>query len=159
MQQGLGERLTAMSLVSAGFAPPEPVHTDQFRLALLGPKYNESDYAAWTSSMDFIRRLPGWETSSWPRPMTIEENLRDCTSHLARSSSGIDFAYTVLLPDRDQVIGCVYFKPTRPPRRDAVDVGSWVTAEHSDLDKPLYEVVTQWLADDWPWSAVEYDAR
>jgi hypothetical protein len=38
-------------------------------------------------------------------------------------------------------------------------VGSWVTAEHSDLDKPLYEVVTQWLADDWPWSAVEYDAR
>lgn len=148
-----------MSFVPADFVPPPPVTTDRFRLALLGPEYNESDYAAWTSSMDFIRSLPGWGTSSWPEPMTIEENLRDCRSHLARASSGSDFAYTVLLPDRDEVIGCVYFKPTRPPRPDAVDVRSWVTAEHSDLDKPLYEVVNQWVTEHWPWSVLEYAPR
>ncbi|HEY7857711.1 MAG TPA: hypothetical protein VIC82_04340 [Candidatus Nanopelagicales bacterium] len=91
--------------------------------------------------------------------MTIEENLRDCESHLTRSSAGNDFAYTVLLPDREEVVGCVYFKPTSPPQPDAVAVRSWVTAEHADLDEPLYEVVTRWLADDWPWSVVEYDPR
>ena len=148
-----------MRLVPANFVPPIPVTTDRFRLALLGPEYNESDYAAWTSSMGFIRNLPGWGTPSWPAPMTIEENLRDCQSHLARSSSGSDFAYTVLLSDRDEVIGCVYFKPTRPPRHGAVHVRSWVTAEHADLDKPLYEVVEQWLAEEWPWSVVEYTPR
>jgi len=153
------ETLAGVSLVPANFVPPTPVRTDQFRLALLGPEHNESDYAAWTSSMDFIRSLPGWEMSSWPRPMTLEENLRDCTSHLARSSSGSDFAYTVLLPDRDEVVGCVYFKPTSPPRDGAVAVGSWVTAEYADLDKPLYEVVARWLADNWPWPVVEYDPR
>jgi len=148
-----------MSLVPADFVPPAPIETGRFRLTLLGPDYNESDYAAWTSNMDFIRSLPGWATSSWPEPMTIEENLRDCQSHLARARSGHDFAYTVLLPDRDQVIGCVYFKPTRPPRAGAVDVRSWVTAEHSDLDKPLHDAVTRWLNEDWPWPVVEYAPR
>jgi hypothetical protein len=148
-----------MSLVPADFVPPDPIHTDEFRLELLGPEHNESDYAAWTSSIDFIRSLPGWATGGWPTPMTLEENLGDLTSHIARSSSGQDYAYTVLLPDRDEVIGCVYFKPTKPPRDGAVAVLSWVTAEHADLDKPLYEAVTRWVADEWPWSVVEYDPR
>lgn len=148
-----------MSFVPAGFLLPAPVETGTFRLALLGPEHNVSDYEAWTSSMDFIPRLPGWGASSWPEPMTIEDNLRDCVSHFQRSTSGTDFAYTVLLPDRDEVIGCVYFKPTRPARPGAVDVRSWVTAEHSDLDKPLYEAVTRWLTGEWPWSVVEYAPR
>ena len=148
-----------MSLIPADFIPPQPVRTDQFRLALLGPDYNESDYAAWSSCMDFIHSLPGWRTSSWPSPMTIEQNLRDCTSHLAHSGAGRDFAYTVLLPDRDEVVGCVYFKPTSPPRHGAVAVTSWVTIKHPDLDRPLYKVVRQWLADSWPWPVVEYDRR
>ena len=130
-----------------------------FRLALLGPEHNVSDYEAWTSNMDFIRKLPGWEASPWPQLMTIEENLSDCRSHFERSTAGTDFAYTVLLPDRDEVIGCVYFKPTRPARRGAVQVLSWVTAEHSDLDRPLHEAVTNWLAAQWPWSVVEYAPR
>ncbi len=91
--------------------------------------------------------------------MTIEENLRDCVSHMKRSRSGADFAYTVLLPDRDEVIGCVYFKPSSPARPDAVLVRSWVTVEHAELDRPLYEAVTAWLAKDWPWSGVEYAPR
>lgn len=66
---------------------------------------------------------------------------------------------TVLLPDRDEVVGCVYFKPTRPPRSGAVDVRSWVTAEHADLDKPLHEAVTRWLKADWPWPVVQYAPR
>lgn len=148
-----------MSLVPADFRPPTPLETSSFRLALLGPEHNASDYEAWTQSMGFIRSLPGWAESSWPAPMTLEENLGDCVSHLERSSSGSDFAYTVLLPDRDEVIGCVYLMPTRPARAGAVHVRSWVTAEHPDLDQPLYEAVTRWLAEAWPWSEVEYAPR
>lgn len=148
-----------MRLVAEGFAPPEPIETDQFRLRLLGPEHNESDYAAWTSSIEFIRSLPGWQSSSWPAPMSPADNLRDCTSHRERAESGTDFAYTVLVPDRDEVIGCVYFKPTRPPRTGVVDVRSWVTAAHADLDRPLHDAVRQWLVTDWPWPTVDYAAR
>ena len=148
-----------MRFVPAGFVLPTPIATTEFRLALLGPEHNESDYAAWTSSMDFIRGLPGWATSRWPQPMTIEDNLRDLQSHIARSRSGADFAYTVMLPDRDEVIGCVYLTPTRPPRAGAAGVHSWVTAEHSDLDKPLHDAVSRWLEEQWPWTDVEYAAR
>lgn len=81
-----------MSLLAAGFVRPTPIETDAFVLALLGPEHNVSDYRAWTQSMDFIRSLPGWGASSWPKPMTLEENLEDCVSHLERSSSGRDFA-------------------------------------------------------------------
>lgn len=148
-----------MRLVPDDFLVPAPLSTDRFRLEILGPEHNASDFAAWTSSIDFIRSLPGWEMSSWPAPMTLEENLSDCRSHAVRSAAGSDFAYTVLLPDRDDVVGCVYFKPTRPPRDGAVTVRSWVTAEHADLDAPLFEAVTRWLADSWPWSDVEYAPR
>lgn len=95
-----------MRLTPAGLVPPEPIDTDRFRLRPLGPEHNESDHAAWTSSIAFIRGLPGWESSSWPTPMSLSENLRDCTSHLTRAQAGEDFAFTVLLPDRDEVLGC-----------------------------------------------------
>jgi hypothetical protein len=148
-----------MGFLPEEFTPPAPLETHQFRLTLLAPKHCDSDYAAWTSSMDFIRTLPGWAGSKWPYPMTIEDNLRDCETHLSRSTAGLDFAYTVLLPDRDEVIGCVYFMPTRPPRAGSVHVRSWVTAEQSALDKPLHDAVDSWLSDEWPWSDVEYASR
>lgn len=159
MTKALRWHTRGVSLVPDGFSLPAPIQTERLRLALLAPEHNESDYRAWTESMDFIRGLPGWASSSWPEPMTLQENLADCVSHIERSSSGVDFAYTVLLPDRDEVIGCVYFKPTKPPRADAVRVLSWVTAEHADLDEPLYEAVTAWLAEAWPWFVVEYAPR
>ena len=146
-------------IVPADFVLPAPIADHRFRLTLLGPEHNESDYAAWTSSMDFIRSLPGWSTSAWPVPMTPEQNLADCRSHLRRSTAGADFAYTVLRPDRDEVIGCVYFKPATPPRDGAVDVRSWVTADHRELDRPLHDAVTTWLRHEWPWTEVAYAAR
>ncbi len=60
-----------------------------------------SDYEAWTQSMEFVRSLPGSEWCNC-RPHDERGQPRDCVSHLKRSTSGRDFAYTVLLPDRDE---------------------------------------------------------
>ena len=46
------------AFVPAGFDPPPGLATGELRLEPLGPQHNERDYAAWTSSMDHIRRLP-----------------------------------------------------------------------------------------------------
>ena len=50
---------------SAAFVPPDFVApsslvTPLFLLEPLGPQHNEADYAAWTSSLEHIRRTPGW---------------------------------------------------------------------------------------------------
>ena len=148
-----------MSFLPAGFTPPDPLETPRFRLALLGPQHAASDYAAWTSSMGFIHRLPGWATSTWPLPMTPEANLRDCEEHLRRSRAGLDFAYTVLFPDREEVVGCVYFRPPTPPRAGAVEVRSWVTAAHAGLARPLHDAVERWLREQWRWTDVQYAPR
>ena len=36
-----------------------PRRPRDFRLRPLGPEHNASDYAAWTASIDHIRRTPG----------------------------------------------------------------------------------------------------
>ena len=66
--------------------PAEPLSTERFRLAPLGPEHNESDFDAWMSSIDHIRATPGLIPGAalavgWPTPMTSEENLSDLVNH------------------------------------------------------------------------------
>jgi hypothetical protein len=36
---------------------------------------------------------------------------------------------------------------------------SWVGASHAQLDTPLWRVVSEWLASDWPFGSVDYAPR
>ena len=150
------------SFVPADFAVPIELVGDGFRLVPLGPEHNAADYVAWTSSMNHIRSTPGFPDGEWPRPMTEADNLRDLERHHADFEQRRGFTYTVLADTGsegdDTVIGCVYIYPTTEPGRDA-DVRSWVRADRAYLDRPLYEAVSIWLADAWPFLAVEYAPR
>jgi hypothetical protein len=64
----------------------------------------------------------------------------------------------VLDPASGDVIGCVYFYPPRRSGYD-VDVRSWVRADHAELDKPLHDLVGQWLAGSWPFQTPDYAGR
>ena len=73
-----------------------------------------------------LRRRP----RSWPRPMTLEQNLSDLEQHAQDFHDRVGFTYTVLDPvDRD-VIGCVYLYPSP---LDGVDMRarSWVRRTHA----------------------------
>jgi hypothetical protein len=151
--------------VPLDFAVPEGLSAADFRLAPLGPQHNESDYGAWTSSMDHIRSTPGFVGKSWPHEMSLEENRGDLERHARDFADRRGFTYTVLSNDTGDVIGCVYIYP---PRRkepgderggtDAV-IESWVRADHAALDPVLHDTVTAWLERDWPFRAFEYAAR
>lgn len=94
--------------------------------------------------------------------MTLEENLADLRGHAADFAARTGFTYTVLDPDGDTVIGCVYIYPPRGngsgPRRRA-EVRSWVRASHAHLDRPVHAAVSDWLAERWPFQGVDYAAR
>ena len=46
--------------VPDGFVPPAGLAAASFRLEPLGPQHNESDYDAWSSSIEHIRATPGY---------------------------------------------------------------------------------------------------
>jgi hypothetical protein len=124
----------------------------------LGPEHNESDYAAWTSSIDHIRATPGYEDATWPHPMPIEQNLRDLESHATDFAERKGFTFTVLGSEEGPVVGCVYIYPSERPGFD-VRVRSWVRAEDADLDAVLYVAVRDWLREAWPFERIDYAAR
>ena len=141
-------------MTSEPFVPPEFVvplrlETPQFVLEPLGPQHNDADYEAWSSSMEHIHATPGWEKSSWPRSMTLDENRADLERHAADFESRTGFTYTVLSPGGD-VIGCVYIYPDRRRRLSTRSVLSWVRASEAELDAPLWRAVSDWVESDWP---------
>jgi hypothetical protein len=145
-------------LVPSGFVVPLALATEQFRLEPLGPQHNDSDYEAWSSSVEHIHMTPGWEASSWPDDRGLVDNLRDLQRHADDFEKRAGFTYTVLDPATDDVIGCVYIYPDDTEQHDA-RVRSWVRATRLELDVQLWRAVTAWLADDWPFERVVYADR
>jgi hypothetical protein len=137
-----------MRLVPDDFEVPTRVETPDFTLEPLGPEHNERDHAAWTSSIEHIRATHGFKDRRWPFPMTLEENLRDLEGHRAEFDERSAFAYSVLDPETDDVIGCVYVDPG-PGGKGAV-VRTWVRVSHAPLDERLRAEVVAWLERDWP---------
>jgi hypothetical protein len=127
------------------------------RLEPLGPQHNERDYAAWTSSMDHIRRSPGFdEGGDWPREMSLDENRADLERHARDFLDLAGFTYTVLDPT-DDVVGCVYVYPARDGVHDA-KVLSWVRASEAERDPALRQAVAAWLTSDaWPFVRPLYE--
>lgn len=146
------------SFVPADFDVPTTLVTDDFVLRPLGPEHTEADYEAWTSSIDHIKSTPGFVGRRWPDPnMTLEDNRRDCAMHAQHFADRVGFTYTVLTADADDIIGCVYVYPSE--RAGGAEVRSWVRASRAELDKPLHEAVLGWLADSWPFTAVDAAER
>jgi hypothetical protein len=146
------------SFVPSGFAVPVALVTDEFRLEPLGPQHNDSDFDAWSSSIEHIRATPGWETSSWPDDRSLEDNLRDLQRHADDFENRRGFTYTVLDPATGEVIGCLYIYPDKSGEHEA-KVLSWVTASRSELDVELWRAVSTWLADEWPFERVAFAER
>jgi len=140
------------------FAVPRELVTDEFRLEPLGPRHNAGDYEAWTSSMEHIGATPGFAGWGWPKPMTPDDNLGDLRRHAQDFAARSGFTYTVL-GGGDRIVGCVYIYPTEDRAPGAADVHSWVRADRAELDVPLHDAVSAWLAESWPFTEVRYADR
>jgi hypothetical protein len=120
------------SFVPDDFDPPRELVSAQFRLEPLGPQHNERE--------------------------SLEANGRDLARHADDFANRRGFTYSVLSRNDDEVIGCVYIYPASDDGHDAA-VRSWVRAQDADLDTPLYEAVSAWLAERWPFGRPAYADR
>ncbi|MFE4636594.1 N-acetyltransferase [Streptomyces sp. NPDC056773] len=149
------------------FVPPAEVFEvpvrlvgDGFRLEPLGPQHNEGDLAAWSGSIDHLRATPGF-LGDWPpeEGMSPEANLADLVRHARDFAERRGFTYSIL-EGEEEVIGCLYIYPAHAePGR--VHVTSWVRADRAAFDRTVYETVSRWLAEVWPFDAerIAYAAR
>ena len=150
-----------MGFVPEDFVVPRVLVTEAFRLEPLGPEHNGDDYRAWTSSVEHIRATPGFAGRTWPTPgMTLAENLGDLQRHAADFAGRSGFTYTVRASGSDEIIGCVYIYPlAEGSGGSGADVRSWVSADQASLDVVLYDAVSGWLAEAWPFTGVRYAPR
>jgi hypothetical protein len=153
--------------VPEDFAVPDGLIAGEFRLAPLGPRHNQADYAAWTASIDHIRGTPGFSDGTWPHEMTLDDNLGDLERHTQDFARRRGFTYTVLSTGTGDVIGCVYIYPASSGHEPGgaaggtrhASVRSWVRADHAELDQVLYDAVLAWMERGWPFDSVEYAPR
>lgn len=117
--------------------------------------------------MEHIQGTPGFVGRSWPRAMTLAENLADLEMHARDFEARRGFTYTVLEGSTPHVIGCVYIYPIGAPDADRpsysndhdASVRSWVTAAQAPLDRRLWLAVSDWLRTEWSFEHVVYAAR
>lgn len=84
-------------LVPEGFAIPAGLRSDLFTIEPLAARHNESDHAAWTSSIDHIRATPGFANRAWPdKPVSLADNAADIARHVQDLANRTGFAHTVL---------------------------------------------------------------
>ncbi len=146
----------AIPFVPDDFQVPLELRTELFRLEPLGPQHNERDHGAWMASIDHIGSTPGYTGGRWPYAMSLEKNLIDLKRHAEDFSLREGFTYTVL--DGDEIVGAVYVYPTKKVGYDA-RVKSWVIAPRAELDKILWESVSTWLSEAWPFNCIDYERR
>jgi hypothetical protein len=143
-------------LVPEHFAVPTHLRCPRFRLEPLGPQHNAGDHAAWMSSIVHLQRTPGFEDRGWPpdEGYSAGRNLADLQEHADEFERRVAFAYSVLDPDSEDVIGCVYIDPG--DSEGNASVRSWVRADVAELDVPLRKAVRDWLAESWPFNEIDY---
>jgi len=116
------------------------------------------DYDAVMSSVAELQGVFGPD-SDWPSAtLSFEQDLIDLGWHHKEFQNRTSFAYTVMAPDEQLCLGCVYIYPGNT----AGDARAycWIRASHqSALGRTLYRVFKDWLETAWPFDRVVFPGK
>lgn len=144
------------------FEIPNLLETDKFRIRPLTATDVKKDYEAVMSSVEHLRAAPTPPScGDWPsQNLTLEQDLKDLKWHQGEFQKRSSFAYTVMTPDENQCLGCVYIFPSHKSGLDA-EVYMWVkkSAYDEGLDPILCETVKKWITEKWPFKKVASPGR
>ncbi|MFV1999665.1 MAG: N-acetyltransferase [Acidimicrobiia bacterium] len=147
----------AEPFVQDDFVAPTRFNGPGFQLEPLGPQHNQRDYDAWMSSIDHIRSTPGFdEGGDWPVEMSLEANLADLEMHARHFVNREGFTYSIL--DGNTVIGCLYIYPEPDTGHDAL-IRSWVRVRRAGMDVVVWETISVWIEESWPFEKPRYAPR
>jgi hypothetical protein len=146
-------------LVPADFAVPLRLDGDGFILRPLTVNDLIKDYDAVMTSADRLVGLMS-PSSTWPRGLTLEEDLIDLGWHQREFTKRHSFAYTVMAPNEEECLGCCYIVPSN---KAGYDAAAYYWARSSMLaggfEDRLGAAFRTWLAKAWPFARVAYPGR
>ncbi|MFT5504604.1 MAG: hypothetical protein ACI845_000369 [Gammaproteobacteria bacterium] len=146
-------------IVPESFEVPVGLLTNKLRLRPLTIHDAVKDFDAVMTSSQRLRTIyePG---GTWPEGLTLEQNIIELGWHQTEFALRTSFAYTVVDLEDTQVLGCVYFYPTRKSDYD-VEISMWVRQSRVEerLDEYLFETVGKWVQAEWPFSNPAYPGR
>lgn len=150
--------MSSIPFVPADFTVPEKLETEEFRLRMLTVHDVVKDYDAVITSVDHLKTI--WPGGRWPDGLTLEQNLIDLGWHQKEFQIRRSFAYTVVTPSEDRVVGCVYIEPTRKRGYDAA-VFLWARQSElaGGLERRLHAAVKSWIAGEWPFQMVAFPGK
>ncbi len=146
--------------VPADFSVPERVETKDYVLRKLTTNDAELDLDAVMSSKESLRQI-FCENDDWPADdMTLQDNRRDLQEHEEEFDLRKGFAYTVVTPNEDRCLGCVYLYPWFGLRYD-VQVYYWVrdSEKARGLDGKLGNFLRKWIEESWPFNTPVFPGR
>ncbi|NYE19062.1 N-acetyltransferase [Microbacterium immunditiarum] len=150
---------------------PEGFRTADFVLRPILASDVERDHAAVMETRDELRL---WEQTSWPEDdFTVDANRADLEDLERRHLERRAFTYTVLDPEGDESLGCVYIFPidaTFLTKAEVARVGDdrwedldavvyfWVRTSRSasGMDADLVAALRGWLAREWGFERTGY---
>lgn len=132
-------------------ALPAPLETSRFILEPLAEKHAEVDFSALMSCRARLRTELQW--GEWPPDdFTVERNRVDLRRHFDEFDRGEAFAYTVLSPDRESCIGCIYLETCAEV--DGARLAFWVVDAAVKIEAEFVAAVLQWLYDAWAFERI-----
>ena len=143
-----------MTFHPAGAAVPAERRTSRLLLRPLRATDVDRDYEAVMASAPMLRR---WSQTDWPADdFTRAENLVDLERHEREHLERVAFTFTVLHPDGDRCLGCVYLVPLTgaiagESLEHACRISFWVRASELDtgLARHLLDTLLEWLHEAW----------
>ncbi len=147
------------SFIRPEFSIPEGFQTDKYKLRILTIHDLVKDFDAVISSQATLIGIFG-PNNNWPTGLTLEQNLIDLGWHQKEFQQRRSFAFTVLSPDEQTCLGCVYIEPCEKQGFDAQAI-LWVRQDRlpMGLDAHLDKHVKSWLDQAWPFKQVAFPGR
>lgn len=143
---------------SLDYQPPLELDTKRVHLEPLAPEHVELDYAALMGSREHLMSTLHW--GNWPsEDFTVEENRVDLERHWQEFQGNQAYAYTVLSPDRERCLGCVYLMPSDGEGWEmSAEMAYWVIESElaNELDRHLLESLLTWFESDWAFDRVRW---
>jgi hypothetical protein len=155
-------------------AVPERLQDPEFVLRPLRVEDAELDYAAVMESKELLRC---WGGGSWPvDDFTVADNVEDLKVHEREHRAVEAYTFTMMNPEENECLGCVYFTPLIELLERGVNLGPndlagvddfetvvrfWVRSSRLDerLDEKLLDRLLSWLREVWAFDKVYFRAN
>jgi hypothetical protein len=145
--------------VDKNFKPPFQVKGDLYTLRKLTVEEVEKDYKAVMSSRESLRQI-FCENDDWPSDdMTLEDNYKDLVMHQREFDQNEGFAYTIVTPDDQDCIGCLYIYPFPYGQYDSEVYYWFVDSVDAIMSDHLRNFLNQWLEEGFGLSKPVYPGR